>query len=542
MDILDEILNSAEGELAASEPAVSEAVETAESFEAAEPVEAAESFEAAEPVETAEPVEAADGDAPAELFEAQEAGPELWQPAQGELPPPAPTDELAPPPEPRDEMPLPQAPTDELWPKPQQARADDAPPHRPTPPKPEKRRPGIWLWLLIGLAAGLLVGFLIGMTVGRTIGGAQLRIRSGSQSGEAPFAPQIPDGPGAANRPDGRPGEGNDAAGQPEGSLLDRIPQTNQERAATVPSTVYQQNVNAVVGIYGESASYGYWGGSATSAGTGFILTEDGYVLTNYHVVKGCDSLTVELYDKREFPAELIGYEAGTSDLALLKIDASGLQTVTLGDSDSATVGEMVCAIGNPLGRLTHSLTVGYLSAKDRYVSADGTTLNMLQTDCVVNAGNSGGPLFNMNGEVIGITTAKYGGMTGSGTTIEGIGFAIPINDVKPLLDDLRSHGRVQGRPYLGITVQTELPAGDYPAGVYVTEVNAGSCAEKAGLKPGDVITRIGGDSITDYDGLSAVLKNYSAGDPVQITVWRGGESLTLHGTLDERPADPSAG
>ncbi|MBO2527768.1 MAG: hypothetical protein CW335_06310, partial [Clostridiales bacterium] len=210
------------------------------------------------------------------------------------------------------------------------------------------------------------------------------------------------------------------------------------------PAQIYEENVGAVVGISNEGTTYNVFGqkSETASSGTGFVVSSDGEILTNYHVVENAQKLTVTLYDGKEYPATVLGYEA-ESDTALLKIDATDLQTVTLGNSDDLMTGDEVAAIGNPLGELTYSITVGFLSAKDRAVNTDGNPINMMQIDASINPGNSGGPLFDLNGNVGGITTAKYSGTMGTGASIEGIGFAIPINDVLNIVDDLRENGTV---------------------------------------------------------------------------------------------------
>ncbi|MDD7772697.1 MAG: trypsin-like peptidase domain-containing protein, partial [Firmicutes bacterium] len=212
---------------------------------------------------------------------------------------------------------------------------------------------------------------------------------------------------------------------QGSGDLSHKVT-TAPTTGALTPSEIYSKYVNAVVGIANEGTTTNYFGqvSATASSGTGFIITEDGYILTNHHVVEGAKTLTVTLNDGTEYPATLVGSESAISDVALLKIDATGLTTVDIGDSDSLQVGEEVCTIGNPLGELTNTLTVGYISAKDREINTDGTPINMMQTDAAINSGNSGGPLFDMNGNVVGITTAKYSGETNSGTVIEGLGFA----------------------------------------------------------------------------------------------------------------------
>ena len=312
-----------------------------------------------------------------------------------------------------------------------------------------------------------------------------------------------------------------------------RVPMNDEDKSLT-PADVYASYVESVVGINCETSTniYGQISTSATS-GTGFVLTQDGYIVTNYHVIEGADKIVVSMMDGTAYDAEVVGTESD-NDIALLKIDAAGLKTVAIGDSDKLIVGEMVCAIGNPLGELTDSLTVGYVSALDREVNTDGTPINMLQTDCAINPGNSGGPLFDMNGNVIGITTAKY-----ASDTIEGLGFAIPINDVMDILSDLMNYGYVTGKPFIGITPVTISETYAYyynvPAGVYVNSVEEGSAAEIAGIKQADIITALDDTEVSSVSDLSAALQDYKAGDTASITLWRSGEELTLTITFDEK-------
>lgn len=216
---------------------------------------------------------------------------------------------------------------------------------------------------------------------------------------------------------------------------------------------VYAANVNSTVGIT-TSVTTNYWGFQSTSAasGSGFIISSDGYILTNYHVIEGSDSISVSLYDGTVYDGELIGYDE-SNDIAVLKVEAEDLVPVVLGDSDNLNVGDSVVAIGNPLGELTFSLTAGTVSAKDREVTLSSTvTMNLIQTDCAINSGNSGGALFNMYGEVIGITNAKYSSNSGSGASIDNIGFAIPLNSVWGIIESIIENGYIV-KPYLGITV-----------------------------------------------------------------------------------------
>lgn len=306
------------------------------------------------------------------------------------------------------------------------------------------------------------------------------------------------------------------------------------------PAQVYAQNVRSVVAISANQTTTNVYGqvSEKASSGSGFFLTSDGYVVTNHHVIEGASNLTVITHDGTEYPAVLVGSNA-TNDVALLKVEGENFPAVTIGSSDDLIVGDMVVAIGNPLGELTSTQTVGYVSAKDRTINIDGTYIDMLQTDAAINAGNSGGPLFNMKGEVVGITSAKYSGSTFGGATIEGIGFAIPIDDVIGMISDLQQYGYITGA-YLGVMVRsmdTETAAMyNLPVGVYVESVTEGSCAETAGLKSKDIIIGMGEDEISGYTDLARALRKYKAGDTTTIRVYRGGTELTLTVTLDEKP------
>ena len=311
------------------------------------------------------------------------------------------------------------------------------------------------------------------------------------------------------------------------------------------PSQVYAMNVNSVVAISNQSTT-NVWGqiSETAASGTGFIISADGYILSNYHVVEGAKRLTVITYMGDEYEARLVGFDQ-MNDVAVLKVEASGLDPVAIGSSDDLIVGDQVVAIGNPLGELTSSLTVGYISAKDRTINTDGNLINMMQTDAAINPGNSGGPLFNMKGEVIGITTAKYSGSTGSGASIEGIGFAIPIADAMGMTDDLIAHGYLTNQAYLGVTVR-DLGSDvaslySLPTGSYVDSVAAGSCAEKAGIQPKDIIIKVGKYAVEGNTTLQNALRKFKAGETTTVTVYRAGAELELTITFDERPQDPNA-
>ena len=306
------------------------------------------------------------------------------------------------------------------------------------------------------------------------------------------------------------------------------------------PSEVYAQNVNSTVGIT-TSITTNYFGYQTTSAaaGSGFILTQDGYILTNYHVVEGSNSIKVTTYDGTSYDAQLIGYDE-SNDIAVLKIDASDLTPVVLGDSDTLNVGDSVVAIGNPLGELTFSMSQGIVSCVNRAINVEGTPFNMIQVDASINPGNSGGPLMNLYGEVVGIVSAKYS--TYSSTTVEGLGFAIPIDDVKSIITDIMENGAVTGKAYMAVTVGTmnsQMAAQysiDIDQGVFVYSVVKGGAGDKAGLRLGDVITKMGDTTLTSRQDLSAALKSYRAGDTATLTVFRDGSYITTDITFDQQP------
>jgi len=305
-------------------------------------------------------------------------------------------------------------------------------------------------------------------------------------------------------------------------------------------SEVYASNVNSVVSI-NVSATTNYFGQTVQTAasGTGFFITEDGYILTNYHVVKGASTVQVTLYNGETYDASVIGGDEDY-DIAVIKIDVTGASAVVLGDSGALNIGESVAAIGNPLGELTFSMTEGIVSCVNRAVNIDGTPFNMIQVDCSINPGNSGGPLFNSYGEVVGIVSAKYSSY--SNTTVEGIGFAIPINDVIAMVEDIMTDGYVTDKPYIGITPQnmTAQMAMQYrysvSEGVFVCSVDPDSAAQKAGLQMGDVITKLGDTAISDMNDLNAAKKAYRAGDTVTLTVYREGKTIEVPLTFDAVP------
>ena len=300
------------------------------------------------------------------------------------------------------------------------------------------------------------------------------------------------------------------------------------------PAQVYAMSAPSVVSV---NVSVQDYYGEGNSAGTGFILTQDGYVVTNYHVVEGGTSVSITFLDGETMDAKVVGYDA-TNDVAVLKVEAEGLPAVTIGSSSTSNVGDMVVAIGNALGELNSTQTVGFICGKDREITTGGTIINMLQIDAAINPGNSGGPLFNMAGEVIGITTAKYSGTTSSGASIEGIGFAIPIDDVMGIIGDLQTYGYVTGA-YLGITVQNVDPSVSQIYGIsgaYVIGIEPGYAADRAGLQVKDLIVALDGKDIGSITDLTRSLRSYKAGDTVTLTVIRDGIRMDLQVTLDEKP------
>ena len=307
------------------------------------------------------------------------------------------------------------------------------------------------------------------------------------------------------------------------------------------PAEVYASVVNSAVSINCSATSTNIFGQQTqtASSGSGFIITEDGYVVTNYHVVSGASSVEVTLYNGDTYDATVIGGDSDY-DVAVLKINASGLQPVTLGESADVNVGDTVLAIGNPLGELTFSMSQGIVSSCDRAINVDGTPFNMIQVDCSINPGNSGGPLVNLYGEVVGIVSAKYS--TYSSTTVEGLGFAIPISDVRSIITDIMENGAVTDKAYMAITAGTmneQMAAQfniDVTEGVFVYSVVEGGAGDKAGLRLGDVITKMGDKTLTSRQDLSAAMKGYRAGDTVTLTVYRGGQYIEVELTFDTQP------
>lgn len=335
----------------------------------------------------------------------------------------------------------------------------------------------------------------------------------------------------------------------PEGALS--IPQIVDKALPSVVgiSSVFEYTKDNSGYMWG----FSFGGGGTTTqqfgaTGTGVIMSEDGYIITNAHCVYDTSatyqagkaiSVSVVMGDENEteYEAQIVGYDIQT-DLAVLKIDADGLTAAEFGDSNALQVGELVVAIGNPLGfELFGTTTCGIVSALNREITIDEKTMTLIQTDAAINHGNSGGPLLNGYGQVIGINSAKMGSSYGS-DNVEGLGFAIPISDAKEIIENLINYGYVTGRPQLGISgvdiTESDAQRFNLPLGVYVYAVGEGSAAEEAGIRQGDIITALDGQSVSTTDELNAIKNEHNAGEIISVTVWRGGESLDLMLRLQE--------
>ena len=308
---------------------------------------------------------------------------------------------------------------------------------------------------------------------------------------------------------------------------------TNDESEELSYSDIFKKANPATVSIYAQvQQEYDFWGVQAGEAtGSGFIITEDGHIVTNAHVISGAKDVEVQIpgFEER-IPAEVVGSDTST-DIAILKVNEKGLPFVELGTSGDVIVGEEVVAIGNPLGQLSGTMTNGIISARDREVQIETYKYNLFQTNAEINPGNSGGPLLNMRGQVIGVTNAKA-------SASEGIGFAIPIDDIRPTIDDLIEHGYVRGRPLIGLTSQ---PIDEYTAlkldtvpGLYVMSLESGGPAEKAGMMKGDVITGVNGVEIMTQQELTDIRDDHEVGDELVFAINRNGDEIEITVELGE--------
>lgn len=379
----------------------------------------------------------------------------------------------------------------------------------PQPPqsKPPKKRSGTGKIIAVALCCSLLGG-IVG-----AIGGALLTGTATTIGGSTSVIQE----------------------GQRENTVID-VNKVDTSKLMT-PAEVYATNVNSTVGIT-TAVSTNYWGFQTTSAasGSGFIISADGYILTNFHVIEDSSAITVSFYDGSSMEAKLIGYDAG-NDIAVLKVDATDLTPVVIGDSSNLNVGDTVTAIGNPLGELTFSLTVGAVSALEREVTtSSGVTMNLMQTDCAINSGNSGGALFNLYGEVIGITNAKYSS-SGTEASIDNIGFAIPMNRIRSIVESIIEKGFIT-KPYIGVSVidvSQETQSYGLPQGAAVREVVTDSPAAKSGLQPNDIITHVDGNAITGSSDLVRIVGECEVGQTLKLTVYRQSATLELELTVGEQ-------
>ena len=380
----------------------------------------------------------------------------------------------------------------------------------PEPPKPKKKKGSSGKVIALALCCSLLGGVL--GAVGGILAAQTVQPGSALNGGTAFME------------------------GQRENSVID-IHQIDTSKQMT-PAEVYATNVNSTVGIT-TSITTNFWGYQTTSAasGSGFIISADGYILTNYHVIEGSNSITVSFFDGTSASAALVGYDV-SNDIAVLKAEAENLVPVVLGDSDNTNVGDSVLAIGNPLGELTFSLTVGAISAKDRKVTlSSNVTMNLMQTDCAINSGNSGGALFNLYGEVIGITNAKYSSNSSSEASIDNIGFAIPINHIRPIVTSIIEKGYIS-KPYIGVSVtdvSQETQSYGLPQGAAVKSIVEDSPAAKAGLQVNDIITHVDGTAVVGSSDIVSIVGKCQVGQVLKLTVYRQGATIEIEITVGEQ-------
>ena len=384
----------------------------------------------------------------------------------------------------------------------------------PAAPKKPKKNAGKAVKSIVALVLAAAMGFMGGFVGARFGGGSKVVIQQ-------------------VERSDSAAADSESAAG---GTSVSSGMTTAQVAKTVSPSVVV---ITTEQVVYSQWSWYGQ-NQVESGAGSGVVISSDGYILTCAHVVSGASNITVTIGDT-DYPATVVG-EDDTSDVAVLKIDATDLTPATVGNSDSLAVGESVLAVGNPLGELGGTVTSGIVSALNRSVTIQGTsstnTMSLIQMDASVSPGNSGGGLFNMNGELIGLVNAKS-----SSSDAEGLGFAIPINDAIKVAQDLLENGYVSGRPYMGITylavtdAQTAAQLNVTAYGVYVVDVVQGGPADKAGLKTGDRIVSIDGTEIAQKDDLGTLIQQHAAGDTLSITVAREGQMQTVSLTLGEKNA-----
>ena len=422
---------------------------------------------------------------------------------------------------------------------------------QPTPMgRRSPRRTGGWLKGILAVLLVVAISFgafylmrNVGVRLERTEDGVTLSMTNRSKQAEPEQAEQLIPEPSASAQtgtqtaaPQQTPQQPTQGAYVGSGTKLNIV--SSQESSDTTFSDeedalslqdIYSTVIDSVVSISSMTSS-------GTSSGTGIIMSPDGYVITNHHVITGALVISVLTNDNQEFEAALVGSDE-MSDLAVLKIDARGLKAAEFGDSSKLRVGDSVVAIGDPLGvQLRGTMTNGIISAINRDLTVGDRTMTLIQTNAALNNGNSGGPLINCYGQVIGINTVKMSSYYTATASVEGLGFAIPISVAKPIIDELIENGYVAGRPAIGISGDS-LPSYyrtyyRLPEGVYVTSVNEGSDAKAKGIREGDIVTAINGERISSIDELNTVKNQYAAGDEVTLTIYRSGAYYEVTVTL----------
>ncbi len=397
-------------------------------------------------------------------------------------------------------------------------KAEPAPaaPAAPAEEKKEKKTHPVLIWALSGLI-GLAGGF----------GGGYLAASTFAKNAEPTIIYQEPEKQSEDETP------------------VTPIPQAVTSSGLSIKEIAAKAAPSVVeIVVEAETQSYGFWGGTyiAKGAGSGVILSSDGYIITNNHVVENAQSITVTTYDGKEYPATLVGTDK-KMDIGVIKIDASGLTPAVIGDSSVLEVGDLTVVIGNPLGTLGGTVTNGIVSATNREIVIDNEAMNLIQTNAAINNGNSGGGMFDAYGNLIGIVNAKDSGLTNSGATIDGLGFAIPINDAMDVAQELIEYGTVTNRPMIGVNLSTlSYDRGQYKAGLYIADVMSGYGAEKAGLQAYDRIVKADGTDIATYTDLSRIMRSKKIGDTIVLTIERDGKTFDVTVDLIEHTEDTIQG
>ena len=409
---------------------------------------------------------------------------------------------------------------------------------------------------IIGIIAAVLGCLIIGVVIGAAVALPIMGNNAQTQQTEQQGGQQLPGQKDGENET--TPNEGGGAVqNRVTGAMPEaNVPETKPSLDGSAPVITNTVNpvpeiadqltdgvVSVIAGNYETDDETGEEYFSPSSRGTGFIVSSDGYLMTNFHVIRGSEAYTVATADGEEYEATYIGADKSL-DVAVLKIEAKGLKALKTGSSTELRVGEIVVAIGNPSGtgaNLTGTVTVGYVSATDRSLMFNNSRHNFIQTDAAVNAGNSGGPLVNSRGEVVGIVTLKslISAVESDGTTMdsEGLGFAIPIDEALKSVETILTTGNVV-RPGIGLTFsyysKEDVEGTDYPAGAFIYTIIDGSASDEAGLMQGDVITKCDGKDVTDNDSLTAYVKSKKVGEDIVFTVYREGETKDITVTVGD--------